>query len=346
MKHIPQDLRAELRKYSPLLGDVHVATPAANMMVAYTQAREDLIRPRICNPVKVNKLTGKIGKIDKGKWAANSAGQQKIALGAAIPHGEYDMSLGDYSCEKYAWGKKTPRELRNNNSLPMPIDRADSEYVIEQILMGLELDLQSVVFATGTWGSGTDWAGAASENLGSQQFKYWNTSSSTPIDNMSLLNSTIRTRIRRKPNTVIFGDRVEAALKANSQMRGMFPGASEIMITPEVIARHFGVKRALVGLASYNAAVPGQADDMADVWGRSIWIGYVDENPSLNSPTALSVIQYTGEDMGPMVEGVQAMVDYDKRTQQFITEGVTYTDHVMVAADAGILVTGIVESTY
>lgn len=346
MLHNPQALREALRKYSPLLGDVNIAMPAADFMVAYMLNRGDLVRPRIQTPVKSDQLVGKFGKIPKGKWAAVSKQQQKITLGSPIPHGEYDMELGDFSCDKFAWGKETPKELvtGKNNALPMRIDRADSEYVAEHLVLGQELEFADTVFAASVWAQ--DWAGASSENLASFQFKYWNASGATPIKDISLLISRIRTRIRRKPNTIIMGDRVFAACRQSSEIKGMFPGAGEIMITEEVLARQLGVQRVFVGLASYNDAVPGQTDNMTDVFGRSLWIGYVDPSPQLNSPSAFMCIQYTGDDQGPNVDGVRAMVDFDRRRELYITEGVTYSDVVISAADAGEFVSGLVETTF
>jgi hypothetical protein len=43
--------------------------------------------------------------------------------------------------------------------------------------------------------------------------------------------------------------------------------------------------RVLIPTAQYNSAVEGEAAALTDIWGKNVWMGYVDPNPGLDSLT-------------------------------------------------------------
>jgi hypothetical protein len=275
----------------------------------------------------------------------DSIGQDKAKLrapGTESEEGVWDVTAQTVLLKQYAYKEKVPEELQASAGAAASIDEAAALSVAEVLMINAERRFAANFFTTGKWAR--DMLGAATADA--THYVYWNSASSTPIDDVYNEKSKILLAGKRLPNTMVLGFTVAQRLLTNSQIinrlnNGARPGQIA-MASLDDLAKIFGVDRVLVAGGVYNAAKEGATASPAFCLDdKSAWLGHVAPRPSIMTPSAGyrgTWAGLAGNDMG-----VRTFRYFDIATHSWKVETIVNDEFVMVNDKLGTFFSGIVQ---
>jgi len=220
----------------------------------------------------------------------DSIGQDKAKLrapGTESEEGVWNVTPRTVLCEQYSYKEKIPEELLTSAGAAAQADEAASKSVAEVLMINAERRFATNFFATGKWAR--DMVGQASAD--STHYVFWNSASSTPIDDVYTERGKILLAGKRLPNTMILGFTAAQRLMTNAQILGRLNNGSRpgqiAMASLEDLAKIFMVERVLIAQAVYNSAKENATASPAFCLDdKSAWLGYVNPSPSVMTPSA------------------------------------------------------------
>jgi hypothetical protein len=220
----------------------------------------------------------------------DTIGQDKARLrapGTETEEGVFDITTRTVLCEQYGYKEKVPEELAASAGDAANAEEAAANSVAEVLLINAERRFATNFFVTGKWAR--DMVGQATADA--THYIFWNSATSTPIDDVYTERGKILLAGKRLPNTMILGYTVAQRLMTNAQIinrinNGTRPGKIA-MASLEDLAVLFGVERVLIAQGVYNSAAEGATATPAFCLDdKSAWLGYVNPRPSRMSPSA------------------------------------------------------------
>ncbi|WP_073673035.1 major capsid protein [Pseudomonas aeruginosa] len=161
----------------------------------------------------------------------------------------------------------------------------------------------------------------------------WSASGGDPVAVVETGKEVVRSRIGVRPNTVLMGASVYAALKFHTKLQGALGANEQKLITLEHLRALFGIQNIVVG-----EALAGDSTT-SDIWGDNLVLAYVSQ------PGAGEKSDYETPSFGYTLrkKGMPETDKYD--TNGGKVRFVRHTDMykpVVVGADAGYLISDIV----
>jgi hypothetical protein len=166
-----------------------------------------------------------------------------------------------------------------NVELPFDAEKDETEGLTATLWVEKEYSLASTLADTGVVTQNTTLSGTSQFN---------DKDNSNPIGVFETARAAVRTGCGMAPDTAWMSWAVKNKLKAHPQLLDLLgykyarPGG----LNDEELASALDVKRVLIADVSYNSAKEGQADVLADVWGKHMWFGVMPENPALRQVSA------------------------------------------------------------
>lgn len=282
-------------------------------------------------------VTNEAGKYDvypPGYFWRDEA--QVRPLGGRPVQVTYGMTEDTYSAEEWALEHVVDDRTRQNSRQQGRIDENATRLLTGKQMIRADRIWATSFFKTGVWGM--EIAGSADpEEENPDQFLFWDDAASTPISDIEDWKDLIRAATGMEPNTLVLGSNVRKRLKNHPEFIDRTKYTSSAAITNAIMAALFEVENVRVARALYNTAaekVPNKAD--GDKMGgkelsyivdpNSAWLGYIDPNPSLNSPTAIATFAWDSlvpgqtNDMGGVISrgrDGRAYSDYFHSRQAF-----------------------------
>ena len=323
----------------PTKQQVHVDKVLTNLSVQYMQDPANFIAGKVFPMVPVAKQSDKYMKYEKEDWFRDDA--QKRAMGTESAGGDYELSTDTYFTERYAFHKDVYDEERANSDSPLAPDEDAVAFTTDKLLINKENNWAKKFFKTGVWG--TDLAGAAAAAAG--KIIYWdNYTSSDPIKNISDHSTTISEVTGKQPNTLVIGRRVYNALKNHPDILDRIRYSQKGVVTTDLIAELFDVKRILIANAIQNTAKKGQDASMSYIMGNHALLCYTTDAPRLRTATAGYTFTWTGlmgsAAWGGRVNRIPAPL-LGIGTERIECE--TCYDMKVIAADMGIFIENAVQ---
>jgi hypothetical protein len=152
---------------------------------------------------------------------------------------------------------------------------------------------------------------------------------SNPLEVVSDFKETIRSRIGRRPNTLVLGGRVATILKRHPQLREHYKHTTSSTITDEMLRSFFDVAQLAVGDAIYDQ----EDGTTVDVWGNDLVLAYVPPTGARNM--RLPSYGYTYQLRNhPFVEPPH----YERGIRSWVNDVFDEYSAELVGADAGALI--------
>jgi hypothetical protein len=248
--------------------------------------------------------------------------QTARAPGANVVRIQSAFSSKTFALENHAVEEGVPYELMEDASAVPGVDLGANAVRRAMSIIGLRLEKAQADLAR----NAANYAASNKATLsGTSQ---WSHASSTPVNDVEQYKEAVRTQTGTRPNTLLVGARVFAALKNHPQIVDRIKYTSRDVATPELLASLFGLERVVVGDAVFIDAA-GAVDD---VWGKDAILAYTAiggqdaEQPSYGYTYRLRE--------SPIVEEPYQ----DKQTRSWVYQIVDDVAPVIVGADAGFLV--------
>jgi hypothetical protein len=195
--------------------------------------------------------------------------------------------LGDpYATENHALEALVPDETGRDAALVPGIDLAREAVALAYDAMKLKLEYQQAKVAT------TAANYPASNVVALAGTTQWDSTTSTPVENIVIGREAIRASTGKYPTSLILPPGGIMKLDQNASIRDRLKYTSSDTLTAAMLARLFQVDEVVEGNAVYTAQATGQ---IMDVWGNNAVLAYVPKNfRSVRAPSYGYTYQLTG----------------------------------------------------
>ncbi|MBT8365121.1 MAG: hypothetical protein KJP23_10475 [Deltaproteobacteria bacterium] len=326
----------------PTPKDVHIDSALSSISVGYKNP--DFIADSVFPIVRVSKQSDYYYKWLKGAWFRNEAGVR--GPGTRARRGTTPITSALYKCQEYAFGRVVPIETIRNADAPIRPMQNATMYSTRKILLAKEVIASALMVTAANWTSSEDAAGGWAAGSGN-----------TFIEDVLAAKETIRGLIGVYPNTMIMnaGTMVQCKQESTVLDRIKYTGTQgrPADVTANTLAQLFELDRVLIGSAIYSDAeevVAGTDFNAVDLWETNAgkgacWIGYVEPQPAIDTPSAGYCFNWPGDEGIPDVQRAAGGGNpyrttryyYEKDIKSYVVEASEYFDLELCCADAGFV---------
>lgn len=270
----------------PTASDVHVDAVLTNISVAYQQ-NEPSVADQVFPMVKVNKQSDKYFIYDMADW--NRSNMQLRQPGTESAGAGWRVSTDTYFCDIYALHKDIDDAQRSNADIPLDLDRDAVAFLQNQNKIKRDIEWASAFFTTSVW-TGSTTAGDITPGT------LWSAANSTPVANVRAQRRSVRLKTGSYPNVMVMGSEVWDALCDNSDIRDRIKYVQRDIITEDLVAALFQVKKIIVAdLMQVTSAEGASTTTTAAVFGKHALLLHVPDRPGLNTPAAGYTFEWNGQ---------------------------------------------------
>jgi hypothetical protein len=311
----------------PTLSDVHVNRPLTNVAVLYMQQQNMFVSSRIFPNVPVKKKSDLYFIYDKGDWFRSEARER--APGTESAGSGYDLTTASYLSRVIGLHKDIADQERENADQPLDMDRDATNFLMQQMMIKKDRDWAAKYFVSGVWSADVT------------PTALWDTSVSTPIEDIRTRIFGIHSNTGYRPNKIVFGARVWEAIVDHPEFIERIKYSEKAIVTEDLVASVLGLNEVIVAGAVENTANEGATDAFDFILGKNALLCYSAPAPSIQVPSAgytFSWSAFTGA--GPAGQRVKRF-----RMPQLDSDRVELEmayDQKVVASDLGVLFEAVV----
>jgi hypothetical protein len=236
------------------------------------QQQNQFIADQVFPNVPVKSKSDLYFQYDRGDWFRSEA--QERAPGTESAGSGYNVSTGNYRAIVNALHKDVADQERINADQPLDMDRDATNFLMQQMLIKKDKDWAANNFIPSVW----------SEDVTPSAL--WDTSVSTPIEDIRARVFQIHENTGFKPNTIVFGSRVWEALQDHPEFIERIKYSQRGIVTEDLVAAVLGIPKVLVAGAIENTAVEGATDAFSFILGKHALLCYAAPAPSIQVPSA------------------------------------------------------------
>ncbi len=262
---------------SPQLGQTKVDKILSQFSQYYTN--KEYIAEQILPPLKVKEKTGKYAKYGKENLRLYS-GQILRAPGTRAQGVDYSVSQGQYVCAERSLEKGVPYEFQDNQDDPYDAKRDATAVIMDNIWVNQEFALASFMSNTSNMTLHVVLSALA------QWTEY---ATSDPIGDITTAIQDIRTHTGQRANVIVLGFYDFLVLKSHPDIRDQLKYTNGGQLSDAQLGgflkEFFNLEEVIVGSAVMNDSLPGQADDIQDIWSGNCWLLFRTPRPSIMAAT-------------------------------------------------------------
>jgi hypothetical protein len=275
----------------------------------------DALFPR----VPVGARGGKIIEFGKESFRLYNTAR---APGSKVAVAQFGYTGQAYALTDHALSGLVPIEHMEDASQTPGIDLGSGavRFVQDIIALRLEFDQATVARTAGTY--------AASNKATLSGTSQWSHASSLPIAAIEAAKEVIRGKIGMRPNTLLLGASVFAALKQHSTVVDRIKYTGRDSATPELLASLLDLQRVVVGDAIYVDA----DGNTVDVWGNDAILAFTNIAPLASQGAPSYGYTYQMRNY-PVVETAY----YDNTHRSWLYPVADSVSPVIAGAEAGFL---------
>lgn len=314
-------------------GTLHVDRYLTTYSVNYVQDRKVFIAQRAASVIPVLKQTDKYVVYDRGYFWRDEAAPRP--LGGRPRQVGYKVGEGTYGATEFALEHVIDDRQRANTDDPIRLDENATTLLTQKHMIKQDRVWCANFFAAGKWS--TDLAGVGS-SPSTNQFLQFDDAHSDPVGTIDSAKDAMHQKTGFMPNILVLGAKVKRTLRSHPDIADRIKYTQTGIADEDVLSKLFEVDTVLTARSIYNAAAEGAADDFEYIADASaMWLGYVEPNPGLDSPTAIANFAWTG-----LIPGVANTIGgviergRDDRAHSDYFQGRMAWDLRQVSADLGV----------
>lgn len=217
----------------------------------------------------------------------------------------------------------TPREYQEEANAVPGIDLQQESVDVVLAVIALEKEIQRAELARDASKY------AASNKIALAGSDKWTDDASKPKQLIGDYSEVIRSRIGRRPNTLVIGGKVATKMKSHQSVLDQFKYTRSDSVTMQDLATYFDISNVVAGDAIYDE----DDETSVDVWGNDVILAYVPPvgQRSMRVPAYGYTYQLRGH---PFVEPVR----YDGDLASYVNNVFDEFSPELVGPDAGVLI--------
>jgi len=276
---------------STVQGTIHVDRYLTNFSVQFVQDRGNFVSQRAATVIPVLKQTDSYVVYPRGYFWRDEAAPRP--LGGRPRQVGYKVESGSYSAQEYALEHVVDDRQYANTDDPINLDENATRLLTSKMMIKQERIWAAQFFATGRWTK--ELTGVVSNPVEGTSFLHWSDANSDPIGDIDFYKDYMHGLTGFMPNTLVLGARVKRILRTHPDIADRIKYTSVGIADEQVLASLFEVSNIMVARGIYNAADEGATDNFQYIVNTdAFWLGYIEPNPSLDSPTAIANFAWTG----------------------------------------------------
>lgn len=314
-------------------GTLHVDRYLTNYSVNYVQDRNVFVAQRAASVIPVLKQTDEYVVYDRGYFWRDEAAPR--GLGGRPQQVGYAVGSGNYSAIEYALEHVIDDRQRANVDDPIRLDENATTLLTQKHMIKQDRVWAQRFFQTGIWSTEAD---GVSSSPSTNQFLQFNDAHSDPIGTIDAYKDTMHEKTGFMPNILILGAGVKRVLRSHPDIADRIKYTQTGIADEDVLGKLFEVGTVITARSIYNAAAEGATNAFTYICDpTAMWLGYIEPNPGLDSPTAVANFAWTG-----LIPGVTNTIGgviergRDDRAHSDYFQGRMAWDLRIVASDLGV----------
>lgn len=290
---------------SNIQGTLHVDRYLTNFSVQFVQDKNNFVSQRAATVVPVVKQTDSYVVYPRGYFWRDEAAPRP--LGGRPRQVGYKVDSGSYSATEYALEHVVDDRQYANVDDPINLDENATRLLTSKMMIKQERIWATNFFSTGKWTK--EITGVISTPVEGTSFLQWSDASSDPIGDIDYYKDYMHGLTGFMPNTLVLGAKVKRVLRSHPDIADRIKYTSVGIADEGVLASLFEIPNIMVARGIYNSADEGVTDSFQYIVNTdAFWLGYIEPNPSLDSPTAIANFAWTGlipgqtNDLGGVME--------------------------------------------
>jgi hypothetical protein len=240
-----------------------------NTTIAQGYQNNEFVGSALFPRVGVGVRAGKIITFSKEQFRQYANMQR--SPGARTPRVQFGYGTADYALTDYSIEGTLPKEIREEQLSPakgFTIDGATMAINNAMDIIGLRLEIEQATLATTL----NNYDSSNRTTLsGTAQFSDYS-GTSNPVKAVEDGKEAIRQQIGKRPNTLVMGPTVFAAIKQHPVILDRIKYTGRDVATTDLLASLFGVPNIYVG----EAVKASDADVFSDIWGKHMVLAYTE----------------------------------------------------------------------
>lgn len=325
---------------SNIQGTLHVDRYLTDYSVAFIQSRTNFVGARASSFIPVQNASDKYVVYPRGYFWRDEA--KPRSLGGRPVQVGYKVDEDSYSAVEWALEHVVDDRQRGNTDTPIKLEENATRLLSQKQMIRLDRLWATKFFIPSAW---TTLRVGTTSTPGANQFLKFDDANSDPIGAVDEAKDAMFQLTGFMPNTLVLGAGVRRVLRSHPDIADRIKYVGIGLADETKLAELFDVSNVMTARGLYNAAAEGAADDFQYiVSGSGMWLGYIEPNPSIDSPTAIATFAWNAlipgqtNNMGGVIERGR-----DGRAHSDFFQSRMAFDIKKVSADLGIYFQNVIQ---
>lgn len=315
--------------------DLHIDALLSNLSIAYMNEPGAYVADQVFPVVFTDKQSDKYALYNKYDWFRDDA-QLRAPLTEGTGGGWGLETPGTFFCNEWEYHSDYADDDVDNADEVFNLDDDATQYVTEKLRLSRERRWSSAFFGTGIWGKDLE---GQTDTPGTDEFKCWDVSGSTPIEDIEDAKAVIKASTGMKANTLVVAERVHQHLKNHSDVVDRYKYTQAGIITEALLAKVFEIDTYLIGSAIYSPSPEG-TDTLSFILDQAgALLVYSAPRPSKKRPSGGYTFRWKRPRWGGRTgERLESTIRkwYMQNLRGTRVQGSVYEDIKLVASDCGL----------
>lgn len=275
---------------SNMQGSTHVDRFLTNYSVTYLQSKPTFIAGRAASLIRVQNQSDKFVVYDRGYFWRDE--MRPRALGGRPEQVGYKVGEGAYSATEWAAEHVVDDRQRANTDSPINLDQNATRLLSDKAMIRADRIWATNFFKTGVW---TSLRVGTASTPGTNQFLQFDDANSDPIGTIDAAKDVMHQLTGFMPNTLVLGAAVKRTLRSHPDIADRIKYTGIGLADEAKLQELFDIPNVTVARSIYNSGAEGAADNFQYIVdSRGMWMGYIEPDPGLDSPTAIANFAWQG----------------------------------------------------
>lgn len=321
-------------------GTLHVDRYLTNFSVNFVQDAKNFVAQKATSLITVQKQSDLYVTYDRGYFWRDEAAPRP--LGGRPVQVNYKVNNQTYTAIEYALEHVVDDRQRSNVDDPIRLDENATTLLSGKHMIKQDRYWAQNFFKTGVWTN--DVIGSDSPTVGAHGILKFSDAGSTPISAIDTWKDTIHASTGYMPNTLVLGAKVKTVLRSHPDIADRIKYTQIGLADEDLLGRLFEIDKVTVARSIYNSANEGAANNFSYIADtKSMWLGFIDPNPTIDSPTAIAMFAWVGLLPG-VTNAIGGVIERgrDERAHSDYFQDRMAWDMQVVSADLGTFFSGVV----
>ena len=259
----------------PLVRNIHLDAVLTNISRAVVNS--ELVAPQVWPIVPVKKDSDVYYRFDQSNLRPENTEWAPRTVAKEI---NWEASRQAYATQRHALQELVEDDEIQNADSPIQPMSDSARIIAEKLMIRRELRLATILQAAATYPAGHSVSLAVAD-----RWDNFGSADSDPNDDVADARVQIFSQIAQKPNLMVLPREVFEKVREHPLVIDRIKYTQVGVITAELLANLFDIKRVIVTGAIENTANEGQADALSFIWGKNVFIGWVTETAALRQPS-------------------------------------------------------------